>query len=76
MDNVRRMAFVTDFVINSANSVTDFVITGAHVVTMDGARTEFTDGYVAVTGNTITAVGQGPARSFPGHAPSTPPVAS
>lgn len=66
MDNVRRMAFVTDFVINSANSVTDFVITGAHVVTMDGARTEFTDGYVAVTGNTITAVGQGPAPEFPG----------
>lgn len=46
--------------------VTDYVIRGAHVVTMDDVGTEFTDGYVAITGNTITAVGSGAAPELPG----------
>ncbi|NMM84124.1 8-oxoguanine deaminase [Rhodococcus sp. SRB_17] len=46
--------------------MTDYVIKDAHIATIDGAGTEFTNGYVAVAGNTITALGAGPAPEFPG----------
>ena len=37
------------------------VIDGCAVVTMDGQRTEYGSGHIVVTGNVITAVGQGSA---------------
>jgi cytosine/adenosine deaminase-related metal-dependent hydrolase len=40
--------------------VTSFVLSGCHVVTMDGDRAEHAGGYVAVDGNRIAAVGDGP----------------
>lgn len=39
--------------------MTGFVLAGCHVVTMDASRAEHAAGYVAVTGNQITAAGQG-----------------
>ncbi len=45
------------------------MLEGAHVVTVDGAGSEFAGGHVVVTGNRITAVGPGAAPTMPagGH---------
>ncbi|MGN6793131.1 MAG: 8-oxoguanine deaminase [Streptosporangiaceae bacterium] len=40
--------------------MTQLVLSGCHVVTMDAARAEHANGYVAVDGNQIAAVGAGP----------------
>jgi cytosine/adenosine deaminase-related metal-dependent hydrolase len=42
------------------------VVAGATVVTLDGDRREIGTGHVVVHGNRITAVGEGPAPSYPG----------
>jgi cytosine/adenosine deaminase-related metal-dependent hydrolase len=44
--------------------VTDFVLSGCYVLTLNPRREEIARGYVAVHGNQITEVGDGPA---PGH---------
>ncbi|GAA3177153.1 hypothetical protein GCM10020255_068930 [Rhodococcus baikonurensis] len=40
---------------------TTLVIANAHVVTMDGDRSEYSDGYVVISGNKIVDVGSGKA---------------
>ncbi|MBT2266815.1 8-oxoguanine deaminase [Rhodococcus erythropolis] len=41
------------------------VIANAHVVTMDGDRSEYSDGYVVISGNKIVDVGAGKAPAHP-----------
>ena len=41
--------------------MTTFTINGCHILTMNQQRAEHAVGYIAVTGNQITAVGPGPA---------------
>ncbi|MCZ9630016.1 8-oxoguanine deaminase [Rhodococcus sp. BH5] len=42
------------------------VVAGAHVVTMDGDRSEYSDGYVVISGNKIVDVGAGTPPEYPG----------
>ncbi|QOS64009.1 8-oxoguanine deaminase [Rhodococcus qingshengii] len=42
------------------------VVAGAHVVTMDGDRSEYSDGYVVISGNKIVDVGAGTLPEYPG----------
>ncbi|MBW4814310.1 8-oxoguanine deaminase [Rhodococcus erythropolis] len=42
------------------------VVAGAHVVTMDGDRSEYSDGYVVISGNKIENVGAGTPPEYPG----------
>ncbi|NDK70593.1 8-oxoguanine deaminase [Rhodococcus qingshengii] len=42
------------------------VVAGAHVVTMDGDRSEYSDGYVVISGNKIVDVGAGTSPEYPG----------
>ncbi|MBW0290965.1 hydroxydechloroatrazine ethylaminohydrolase [Rhodococcus sp. MH15] len=42
------------------------VVAGAHVVTMDGDRSEYSDGYVVISGNKIEDVGAGTPPEYPG----------
>ncbi|EME24858.1 hydroxydechloroatrazine ethylaminohydrolase [Rhodococcus qingshengii BKS 20-40] len=42
------------------------VVAGAHVVTMDGDRSEYSDGYVVISGNKIVDVGARTPPEYPG----------
>jgi cytosine/adenosine deaminase-related metal-dependent hydrolase len=44
------------------------VITGCAVATMDGARTEYSEGHLVLRGGRIDAIGAGPARGLDGEA--------
>lgn len=48
--------------------MTLFVLSGCHVVTMDGQRSEYASGFVAVNGNQIAAVGAGDVPEAFDHA--------
>ena len=43
----------------------DLLITGGTIVTMDGDRRVIEDGFIAVSGDTIMALGPSPAMAFP-----------
>lgn len=61
MDHLRRLVVVTESVLGAT-----LVVAGAHVVTMDGDRSEYSDGYVVISGNKIVDVGAGTPPEYPG----------
>lgn len=61
MDHLRRLVVVTESALGAT-----LVVAGAHVVTMDGDRSEYSDGYVAISGNKIEDVGTGTPPEYPG----------
>ncbi len=61
MDHLRRLVVVTESALGAT-----LVVAGAHVVTMDGDRSEYSDGYVVISGNKIVDVGAGTPPEYPG----------
>ncbi len=61
MDHLRRLVVVTESALGAT-----LVVAGAHVVTMDGDRSEYSDGYVVISGNKIVDVGAGTLPEYPG----------
>ncbi len=61
MDHLRRLVVVTESALGAT-----LVVAGAHVVTMDGDRSEYSDGYVVISGNKIEDVGAGTPPEYPG----------
>lgn len=61
MDHLRRLVVVTESALGAT-----LVVAGAHVVTMDGDRSEYSDGYVVISGNKIVDVGAGTPPEHPG----------
>lgn len=61
MDHLRRLVVVTESALGAT-----LVVAGAHVVTMDGDRSEYSDGYVVISGNKIENVGAGTPPEYPG----------
>lgn len=61
MDHLRRLVVVTESALGAT-----LVVAGAHVVTMDGDRSEYSHGYVVISGNKIVDVGAGTPPEYPG----------
>ena len=61
VDHLRRLVVVTESALGAT-----LVVAGAHVVTMDGDRSEYSDGYVVISGNKIVDVGAGTPPEYPG----------
>lgn len=61
MDHLRRLVVVTESALGAT-----LVVAGAHVVTMDGDRSEYSDGYVVISGNKIVDVGARTPPEYPG----------